>query len=227
MGKSPPKATIVLADDHHIVRGGLRALLSAENDLRVVGEAGDGLDTLRVVERLKPDVLVLDLMMPGLNGLEVIRQIKKRSPKTRTVVLSMHKNEAYVWKALNNGAAGYVLKESAPADLVKAVREALVNRSYLSPPLSETNIMAYLQKIDGGPFDLYETLTARERQILQLSAEGQSSGAIGERLSISSRTVEAHRANLMRKLGLHKMTELVRYSMERQLVVKDGRHSRP
>ena len=107
------------------------------------------------------------------------------------------------------------------------MREALVNRSYLSPPLSETNIMAYLQKIDGGPFDLYETLTARERQILQLSAEGQSSGAIGERLSISSRTVEAHRANLMRKLGLHKMTELVRYSMERQLVVKDGRHSRP
>ena len=216
------KATIVLADDHHIVRHGLQVLLSAEPDLRVVGEAADGLETLRLVERLKPDVLVLDLMMSGLDGLEVIRQLKKRSPHTRTVVLSMHKNEAYVWEALKNGALGYVLKDSAPEDLVRAVRDALANRPHLSPPLSEINIMAYLQKKNGSPFDLYQTLTARERQILQLSAEGQTSADIGARLSISPRTVEAHRANLMRKLGFHKLTELVRYALERQLTLRSG-----
>jgi len=222
------KATIVLADDHHIVRHGLQVLLSAEPDLRVVGEAVDGLETLRLVERLKPDVLVLDLMMPGLDGLEVIRQLKKRSPQTRTVVLSMHKNEAYVWEALKNGALGYVLKDCALSDLVRAVRDALANRPHLSPPLSEINIMAYLQKKNSGPFDLYQTLTARERQILQLSTEGQTSADIGARLSISPRTVEAHRANLMRKLGFHKLTELVRYALERQLAPRDGpTESRP
>src|SRR5213596_2920307 len=119
------KATIVLADDHPIVRHGLLALLSAEPDLEVVGEAADGLETLRLVDRLKPDILVLDLMMPALDGLEVIRQIKKRSPKTRTVVLSMHKNEAYVWEALKNGALGYVLKDSAPTDLSRRCAKRL------------------------------------------------------------------------------------------------------
>ncbi len=221
------KATIVLADDHQLVRNGLQMLLSAEADLRVIGEAGDGIETLRVVERLKPDVLILDLMMPGLDGVEVIRQLKKSSPKTRAVVVSMHKSEAYVWEALRSGAIGYVLKDSAPTDVVKAIREALANRPFLSHPLSEANIMAYLQKTSGGPFDLYETLTARERQILQLSAEGQTSTAIGTRLSISPRTVEAHRANLMRKLGFHKLTELVRFALERQLVSNGSVPSRP
>jgi len=221
------KATIVLADDHQLVRNGLQMLLSAEADLRVIGEAGDGIETLRVVERLKPDVLILDLMMPGLDGVEVIRELKKSSPKTRAVVVSMHKSEAYVWEALRSGAIGYVLKDSAPTDVVKAIREALANRPFLSHPLSEANIMAYLQKTSGGPFDLYETLTARERQILQLSAEGQTSTAIGTRLSISPRTVEAHRANLMRKLGFHKLTELVRFALERQLVSNGSVPSRP
>src|SRR5437762_1703037 len=161
-------------------------------------------------------------MMPGLDGVEVIRQLKKSSPKTRAVVVSMHKSEAYVWEALRSGAIGYVLKDSAPTDVVKAIREALANRPFLSHPLSEANIMAYLQKTSGGPFDLYETLTARERQILQLSAEGQTSTAIGTRLSISPRTVEAHRANLMRKLGFHKLTELVRFALERQLLPREG-----
>src|SRR6266496_2245125 len=119
------KATIVLADDHQLVRDGLQMLLSAEADLRVIGEAGDGIETLRVVERLKPDVLILDLMMPGLDGVEVIRQLKKSSPKTRAVVVSMHKSEAYVWEALRSGAICYVLKDSAPTDVVKSIREAL------------------------------------------------------------------------------------------------------
>src|ERR1044071_7514140 len=176
------KASILLADDHPIVRNGLQVVLSAEPDLRVIGEAVDGLEALRLADRHKPDVLVLDLAMPGMDGLEVIRQIRKRSPRTRVVVLSMYKNEAYVWEALKNGAIGYVLKDSVPTDIVAAVREALANRSYLSPALSEINMMAYLQRANTGPFDLYETLTARERQILQLSAEGQTSASIGVRL---------------------------------------------
>jgi DNA-binding NarL/FixJ family response regulator len=203
------------------VRNGLQVALSAEPDLRVVAEAVDGLEALRLVERHKPDVLLLDLAMPGMDGLEVIRQIRKRSPRTRVVVLSMHKNEAYVWEALKNGAVGYVLKDSVPADIITAIREAVANRSFLSPALSEIHLMAYLQRANSGPFDLYETLTARERQILQLSAEGHTSAAIGARLSISPRTVEAHRANLMRKLGFHKLTELVRYALERQLLLKE------
>jgi two-component system, NarL family, response regulator NreC len=216
------KATIVLADDHHIVRQGLRVLLSAEFDLQVVGEAGNGLEALRTVERLQPDILVLDLMMPVLDGLEVIRQLKKLSPHTRAVILSMHRNEAYVWEALKNGASGYVLKDCAAADLVKAVREALAGRRYLSQAFSGIERRARLQKTDLGPFDLYEKLTSREREILHLSSEGETSTAIGARLSISPRTVEAHRANLMRKLGVHKQSQLVRYVLERRLVAVAG-----
>lgn len=219
------KSSILLADDHPIVRNGLQVVLAGEPDLRVVGEAVDGLEALRLADRHKPDVLILDLAMPGMDGLEVIRQMRKRSPRTRVVVLSMYKNEAYVWEALKNGAIGYVLKDSVPTDIVAAVREALANRSFLSPALSEINMMAYLQRANTGPFDLYETLTARERQILQLSAEGQTSASIGARLSISPRTVEAHRANLMRKLGFHKLTELVRYALERQLLLKERAES--
>jgi two-component system, NarL family, response regulator NreC len=216
------KIAIVLADDHRIMRQGLLALLSQEKDFRVIGEAGDGLEAVQTVERLKPDVLVVDLMMPGLNGLEVIRQVRKSSPSTRIVVLSMHKSEAYVWEALKNGAVAYVLKDCAAAELVKAVREAAAGRHFLSPPLSESAITTYLQKSRTGMLDLYDTLTRREREILQLSAEGKTSVAIGAQLSISPRTVEAHRANLMRKLGIHKQTELVRYALQKGIMPLPG-----
>src|SRR5258708_12974930 len=138
--------TIVLADDHHIVRQGLRALLEVENDLKVVGEAGDGLEAVQNVEALNPKVLVLDLMMPGLNGLDVLKQIKKRSPHTHIVILSMYANEAYVLEALSNGASGYVLKDSSSADLVLAVREAAAGRRYLTPPLSAPSFYPYQKK---------------------------------------------------------------------------------
>jgi len=214
--------SIVLADDHQVVRQGLRALLEAEADFSLIGEAGDGLETARLVERLKPDVLIIDLMMPNLNGLEVTRQVGQRSPRTRVVILSMHANEAYVLEALRNGAAGYVLKESSAADLVKAVREVIAGRRYLSPPLSERAIEAYLHKAQAAELDPYEALTTREREVLHLAAEGYSNAEIAARLSISPRTAETHRANMMRKLDLRNQTDLIRYALRRGILPMEG-----
>jgi two-component system response regulator NreC len=210
--------TIVLADDHHIVRQGLRALLEAESDFSVVGEAGDGLEALRLADQLNPNVLVLDLMMPGLNGLEVARQMTKHAPQTRIVVLSMYSNEAYVLEALGNGASAYVLKDSSSADLVHAVREVAAGRRYLSPPLSDRAIEAYQEKAKAATLDKYETLTTREREVLQLAVEGHTSTEIAARLGISSRTAEAHRSNLMHKLGLHTQADLIRYALRRGII---------
>ncbi len=210
--------TIVLADDHHIVRQGLRSLLEAESDFSVVGETGDGVEAAQLVERLRPDVLVLDLMMPGLNGLEVTRQVSQRSPQTRVVILSMHANEAHVLEALRAGAVAYVLKESTSAELVRAVREAVAGRRYLSPPLSERAIEAYMQKAESVALDPYETLTAREREVLYLVAEGHTNAEIADRLFISRRTVETHRANLMRKLDLRTQTDLISYALRRGIL---------
>jgi two-component system response regulator NreC len=212
------RTTIVLADDHVVVRQGLRALLESEPDFVVVGEAADGLEVADLVERLKADVLVLDLMLPGLNGLEVTRQVQQRSPQTRVVVLSMYANEAYVLEALRNGAAAYVLKEASAADLVHAIREVMAGRRYLSPPLSESAIELYVQKAKAAPRDPYEALTTREREVLQLAAEGQSNPEIADRLGISVRTVETHRANLMHKLDLRSQTDLVRYALKRGIL---------
>ncbi|MBI5034330.1 MAG: response regulator transcription factor [Chloroflexi bacterium] len=214
--------SILLADDHHVVRQGLRSLLETYADLMVLGEASDGLDTLRQLERLKPHVLVVDLMMPGIGGLEITRLVKRDFPQTRVVILSMHANEAYVIEALRFGAAAYVLKEATADQLIHAIREAAAGRRYLSPPLSEHAIQAYaLKSMDGGSLDLYETLTTRERQVLHLAAEGHSSPEIADRLSISPRTAETHRANLMRKLGLHSQTELVQYAIRRGILQVD------
>ena len=212
---------IVLADDHPIVRQGLRALLEAEADFRVVGEAGDGLEAVALVERVKPDVLVLDLMMPGLAGLEVARQTKQRSPRTRVVILSMHADESYVLEALTAGASAYVLKKSTASDLVKAIRDAIAGRRFLSPPLSDHLIDAYVERAKGAPLDPYSTLTPREHEVLQLAAEGHTNAAIATRLSISPRTVEMHRASLMRKLGLQNQVELVRYALQRGILSKE------
>ena len=207
--------SIVLAEDHLVVRQGLKVLLEAEPDFRLIGESGDGLETAQLVERLGPDVLIVDLMMPGLSGLEVTRQVSQRSPHTRVVILSMHANEAYVLEALRNGAAAYVLKDSSAAGLVHAVREVVAGRRYLSPPLSERAIEVYTKKAEVAVLDPYETLTPREREVLDLVATGLTSAAIGERLSISRRTVEVHRANVMQKLGVSSPAEMVRYAVER------------
>jgi two-component system response regulator NreC len=215
------RTTIVLADDHQVVRQGLKALLDAESDLRVVGEAGDGLEAIRRVELVSPRVLVLDLMMPGLNGLDVIPEIKKISRHTQIVILSMYSNEAYVLEALNSGAAAYVLKDSSSGDLVHAVREAAAGRRFLSPPLSERAIEIYQQRAKAAVLDRYETLTTREKEVLHLAAEGKTSVEIAGRLGISARTAETHRSNLMHKLDLHTQAELIRFALRRGLITID------
>jgi two-component system response regulator NreC len=218
----PVQTTIVLADDHQVVRQGLKALLEAETDFRVVGEAGDGLQAIKRVELLSPRILVLDLMMPGLNGLDVTPQVKKCSPHTQVVILSMYSNEAYVLEALSNGASAYVLKDSSSDDLVHAVREASAGRRYLSPPLSDRAIEVYQQRAKATTLDRYETLTTREKEVLHLAAEGQTSVEIGTRLGISARTAETHRSNLMHKLDLHTQAELIRFALRRKLISIDG-----
>jgi two-component system response regulator NreC len=212
------RTTIVLADDHQVVREGLKALLEAEHDFRVVGEAGDGLQAIRRVELTSPRILVLDLMMPGLNGLDVIPQVKKCSPHTQVVILSMYSNEAYVLEALSSGASAYVLKDSTSDDLVHAVREAAAGRRYLSPPLSDRAIEVYQQKAKATTLDRYETLTTREKEVLHLVAEGRTSSEIAGKLGISARTAETHRSNLMHKLDLHTQADLIRFAIRRGIV---------
>jgi two-component system, NarL family, response regulator NreC len=213
--------TLLLADDHQIVRQGLWALLRGVADFRVVGEAADGHDAVREAERLQPDVAVLDLMLPGINGLEVARRVVRRSPRTRIVMLSMHADEAYVIESLRAGASGYVLKDAGADELILGIRAAAAGKRYFSPPLSEPALGAYARKAAGNPLDPYHTLTAREREVLQMTAEGQSGTEIAHRLFISPRTVETHRANLMRKLGLRNLKEVVRYAVQRGVLPGD------
>jgi two-component system, NarL family, response regulator NreC len=212
------KINIVLADDHPIVHEGMKALLAADSDFSVIGEANDGLDAVRLVEKLHPDVLLVDLAMPNLSGLEVTRQVRKRFPQVQVIVLSMHANEAYVLEALSSGASGYILKESSFSEVIKGIREVSAGRRFLSPSVSQQSIDAYLKKSKTGPWDPYETLTTREREILQMTAESQSSAEIGRRLFISPRTVEVHRQNAMRKLGLRSQGDLVRYALKKGIL---------
>jgi two-component system response regulator NreC len=209
---------IILADDHQVVRKGLKALLSSEPDFNIVGEAGDGLETVQLVEQVLPDILVLDLMMSGINGLEVTRQLSKKGVKTGIVILSMHNNEAYVLEALRSGAKAYILKDSPPEELTRAIREVSSGRRYLSSPLTERAIEAYTQKTEVKSIDPYEELTTREREILQLAAQGCTNSEIASRLYISPRTVETHRTNLMRKLGLHNHTQLIQFAIQHGII---------
>ncbi len=215
------EVTIILADDHHIVRQGVKALLESEPGFSVVGEASDGLKAVELATKLKPRVLVVDLMMPGLNGLEVTRQVTKACPNTKVVVLSMYMNEPYVIEALRNGAFGYVLKESNISDLIHAVHEVSKGRHYLGPPLSERAMEAYLEKTRDTSLDLYETLSTREREVLHLAIEGYSNAEIAARLFISPRTAETHRANMMRKLSLHTQTDLIKYALKKGIIPKE------
>ncbi len=211
--------TILLADDHRVIREGLKAILQQEPGFQVLGEVSDGLQALDQVERLKPNVLLLDLSLPRIHGLEVARQSQKRSPDTRVIVLSMHANESYVIEALRSGAAGYVLKDSSTADLVRAVHDVMAGRRFLSAPLSDLAIQAYLQrKSTDSEQDLYEALTDREKEVVPLAAEGMGNTEIAGKLFISPRTAEAHRANIFRKLNLKNQTDLVRFAIRRGLL---------
>jgi len=213
--------SILLADDHHIVRQGLRSLLesaSGSGTYIIVGEASDGLQAVELAERLRPQVTVMDLMMPGLGGLEATRRIHTL---TRVIILSMHANEAYVLEALQTGAYGYVLKDSTASDLIQAIQTVMEGRRYLSAPLSERAIEAYVEKAQPRSLDGYTTLTTREREVLQLVAEGYSTSDISNRLSISPRTVEIHRSNVMHKLNLRSQIDLVRYALRKGLLPMD------
>lgn len=209
--------TIVLADDHNIVRQGFRSLLENQEGFSVIAEASDGLEALKVTGDLKPDILVVDLMMPCLNGLEVTRRIGKMSPNTRVIVLSMYMDEPYVIEALQSGAWGYVLKESNISDLMKAIREVADGRHYLGSPLSDLAIAAYKEKTKGVSLDPYNTLTAREREVLQLVADGYTNADVAGKLFISQRTVESHRANLMQKLSFTSRADLIAYAVRKGL----------
>jgi two-component system response regulator NreC len=214
-------SSVILVDDHEIVRQGIRAVLEADPDFQILGEAADGLEAVQMVERLRPDVLVLALLMPGLNGLDALRIIRQRSPQTRVVVLSRCVTLDFVSEALRCGALGYVWKGSGSAEMVAALRAAADGRRYLSPPLSEQDVEDYLARVRSAADDPHELLTPRERQVLQLAAEGWTCPEIGARLHLSERTVERHRANLMRKLGLRTQTDLVRYALRRGILLPD------
>lgn len=210
--------TIVLAEDHHIVREGLKALLTGVKDFRLVGEAGDGMEAVALVGRLKPKVLVLDLMIPRLHGLEVIRRLHAEQSATRVLVLSMHSDEPYVVEALHSGALGYVLKDCVGATLIDAIRSVAAGKRYLSPVLADRAMQAFFGNPRGAGLDPYDTLTERERLVLQLAAGGSSNPDIAKKLFISPRTAESHRANLMRKLGLRSQTDLVRYAIRKEII---------
>ncbi len=205
---------IVLADDHQMVRQGLKLLLKDETDFNVIAEAGDGLEAVRLVEQYKPDVLVLDLVMRGISGLEVTRQLSKKAPQTGIVILSMHDEENYVIEALRSGAKAYILKNSSLEEFLQAIREVAAGRRYLSLSLSERAIRAYTLQSGVAHSEPYDQLTLREREILQLCAQGYTNAGISSSLYISPRTVETHRSNIMRKLNLHNHNQLIRFAIQ-------------
>jgi two-component system response regulator NreC len=205
--------TILLADDHVIVRQGVHMLLESEPDLQVVGEAGTGEEVLQLVGQLHPDILILDVMMPGMKGIEVVRRVHHRWPKTELIVLSMYDTEAYVVEALQAGASAYVLKRATSDELLFAIKRVLAGGLYLSPPLDERAIQIYINRTHATRLDPFESLTTRQREVLSLALEGYSNQQIAEELSLSPRTVEMHRATLMHKLGVRNQAELVHLAL--------------
>jgi DNA-binding NarL/FixJ family response regulator len=212
---------LFLADDHPIVVQGMRSYLEREPDLRVVGEGRDGVTVVEEVERLQPDLALVDIIMPGLSGLEITRLIQQHSPKTRVIILSMYADEPYVVEALKAGAMGYVLKGCDPSIMLTAVREVLGGNYYLCPPLNEKAIQTYLREASEED-DEDGMLTPREREVLCLAADGLSNSGIAEKLTISVRTVEVHRARMMHKLGLHSQRDLLQYALRNRIIVLDA-----
>ncbi len=216
------KIRVILAEDHTIVRKGLKALLEAYPHIEVVGEAADGREAIQLAEALRPHVVVMDLNMPGLNGLEATARIKRRCPDVNVLILSMHANEEYVLQVLRSGASGYLLKDSATEDLVAGIQAVYAGEAYLSPRISKTVIAEYVRRTEVEAQRLpHELLTPREREILQLIAEGRTSKEIASELHLSIKTVETHRANLMDKLNIHNRVGLIRYAIRAGIIPSD------
>ena len=210
---------IVLTDDHTILREGLRALLSADPDFEIIGEAGDGREAVRCVEKLGPDLLLMDLSMPRMSGMDAISEIKRRYPETKIIALTVHKTEEYLLSTLQAGVDGYILKDATHDELVMAIHNVMAGKRYLSPGISEKVIKGYLDgKEDRLAASSWQKLSQREREVLKLIAEGYKNKEIAEDLCISLKTVEKHRANLMKKLDLHNAAALTVYAVEKGLV---------
>ncbi len=214
---------IVLAEDHRLLREGLRAIFSGEPDLELVGEAADGREAISQIKALQPDLLILDLSMPLMDGLAALSVIKRAAPLTRILVMTVHRSDEYVFKAIEGGADGYVLKDASASELLLAVRSVLAGERYLCAAVATQVVTAYLNKKSGQelaqrPRSALDTLSAREREVLKLVAEGYRSRAIGELLCISEKTVEKHRANLMRKLGVNSAAALTALAFENNVI---------
>jgi len=209
---------ILLADDHALVRRGVRMILDAEPDLEVVAEAGDGAEAVELAREHRPDLAVLDISMPRMTGLQAARELRRRTPGTRLLMLSMHDNEQYFFESLKAGASGYVLKSAADEDLVTACRAAIRGESFLYPGVTRTLVRDYLQRMRRGERVPASVLTPREEEVVKLIAEGSSSKEIAALLTISLKTVERHRANVLAKLGLRDRVELTRYAIRSGLV---------
>lgn len=209
--------SILIADDHGIVREGLRRVLDAEQDLSVCGEAADGREVLEQVERLKPDCVVLDISMPRLGGLETLERIRRKYPRTRVVLLSVHGDPPFVQSAISLGADGYVLKNGRASEVLSAVRAVLSGGNYFSPPVAK-EIVEQFRKPRNESSEPFKVLSTREREVLKLIAEGLSAKEVASELKISTKTVEAHRTSLMRKVGVRKATELVRYALKHGII---------
>lgn len=214
-----PKTKILIVDDHAIVREGVRMILAQESDLEVVGEAGDGQQALELTERIRPDVVIMDISMPGMGGIEATQTVRAKHPEVQVLVLTMHEDESYVFQLLRAGAAGYVLKRAAAQDLVQAVRAAAKGEAFLYPSVARKVVEDYLRRVETGEErERYDGLTTREKEILTLIAQGLSNQQIAEKLFISIKTVQTHRAHILEKLALHDRTELVRYAIRKGLI---------
>jgi DNA-binding NarL/FixJ family response regulator len=216
------KTKIFLADDHAILREGLRYILGSVTGYEVVGESGDGREALAMIEKLKPDIAIIDISMPGMTGVEIARQVKKYTRTVRIIILSRHDNEEYVNELLKLGVNGYVLKDNAGDDLLRAVAEVSNGNIYLSPRITRKIVTDYLspgvREASGRPDSQFTTLSTREREILKLIAEGRSNAEIASTLWISDKTVKVHRSNIMKKLDIHKVADLVKYAVKSGLV---------
>jgi len=210
---------ILLADDHIVMRNGLRLLLERQPHLQVVGEAADGRQAVALSESANPDVVIMDIGMPNLNGIEAARQIVNHNPRTAIAILSMHSDESYVIRALKAGARAYLLKDSAEADLLAAVRALTEGKSFFSPAISKILVEDYMRQLENrGAEDTYELLTNREREILQLLAEGRTNKEVANMLNLSLYTVETHRTHILQKLNLHSVPELILYAVRKGII---------
>jgi DNA-binding NarL/FixJ family response regulator len=210
---------VLLADDHGIVRKGLRFVLEQERGMSVTAEASNGREALRMCEELKPEIAILDIAMPQLNGIEAVSLIRKASPQTACLILSMHSDETYILRALSAGAKGYILKDAVEDEILPAVRSVLSGKSYFSPAIAKTLLEDYVRYLrQRGLEDSYDLLTDREKEILQLLAEGRANKDVANLLNLSVTTVETHRTNMMQKLGLHSAAEIVLYAVRKRII---------